>query len=228
MEQVTAKDDLRAELSREVASIEELALSMAVTSDVEYREAADLVKRVKSAAKRVDVYWEPLRVGTYDAYKAVMAHKAEMSDPLKSAEKILKAKMSDYSAEVERKRREEEERLRKLAQEEMEKKLKEAEEAEKSGDMIAAQAAIMEAAVMESTAETVSVGSAKPEVSGISRRKDWVITNINHVEVPVEVAGVEIRPVDEKAVIALIRASKGRVVIPGVTYEERDVLSVRV
>lgn len=216
------------ELKQEVSLVEQRANALSVYDDSSYAEASELVKQVKLASKRVEDYWEPMRKSTYDAYKAVNTHKSEMADPLKKAEKIIKAKMSDYVAEVERKRREEEERLRQLAKEEAEKKVREAEEAMLNGDSELAEIAMAEAQVMEQTTDTLSVSVNTPEVSGVSKRKDWEIVSVDSAKVPVEVAGVEIRPVDEKAVMALIRGTKGKVTIPGVVYREKVTLSVRV
>jgi hypothetical protein len=57
--------------------------------------------------------------------------------------------------------------------------------------------------------------------------KDWAITKIDHKQVPVEIAGAVIRPVDEAAIMRLIRATKGGIVIPGVEYAEKARMSFR-
>lgn len=219
--------DQELELKQEVSVVERMANELSVTDNVSYENAGELVKKVKLASKRVDEYWEPMRKSTYDAYKAVNAHKAEMSDPLKHAEKVIKDKMSAYMMELERKRKEEEERLRQLARDEADRKRREAEEAILNGDNETAEMALAEASVMESM-ETAVVTSEQPSVVGVGKRKDWEIVAIDPTKVPVEVAGVEIRPVDEKAVMALIRGTKGKVVIPGVVYKEKVTLSVRI
>lgn len=215
------------ELKQEVSLVERRVSELEVVDDDSYRVAGELVKQVKLASKRVDDYWEPMRKSTYDAYKAVNAHKAEMSDPLKKAEKMIKDKMSAYMAEIERKRREEEERLREIARQEMEAKKREAEEKILLGDDDGAEMAFAEASVMESAMDVV-VAETRPEVDGIIKRKDWEIVSIDSGKVPIDVAGVELRPVDEKAVIALIRGTKGKVTIPGVVYREKVTMAVRV
>ena len=215
------------ELKAEVSIVERRASELQIVDDLSYGMAGELVKQVKIASKRVEEYWEPMRKSTYDAYKAVNTHKSEMSDPLKKAEKMIKDKMSSYMMEVERKRKEEEERLRELARQEMESKLREAEEATLMGDDEGAEMALAEASVMQNAMSTV-VESVQPEVQGISKRKDWEIVSIDSSKVPIDVAGVELRPVDEKAVIALIRGTKGKVTIPGVVYREKITMNVRV
>ena len=42
-----------------------------------------------------------------------------------------------------------------------------------------------------------------------------------------EIAGAVIRPVDEAAIMRLIRATKGGIVIPGVEYAEKARMSFR-
>ena len=102
-------------LTREAGLIEQQASSVVVTNDAEYAAAGDLTKAVKQMQKKVKDYWEPMRVNAKAAYDEVLAHKKEMLDPLEAAEKILKGKMGDYSMEKERKRRAQEEAMRKLA-----------------------------------------------------------------------------------------------------------------
>ena len=215
------------ELKAEVSIVERRASELQIVDDLSYGMAGELVKQVKIASKKVEEYWEPMRKSTYDAYQAVNTHKSEMADPLKKAEKMIKDKMSSYMMEVERKRKEEEERLRELARQEMESKLREAEEATLMGDDESAEMALAEASVMQNAMSTV-VEAVQPEVQGISKRKDWEIVSIDSSKVPIDVAGVELRPVDEKAVIALIRGTKGKVTIPGVVYREKITMNVRV
>ena len=128
-------------LTQEASLIEQQASSVVVTNDAEYAVAGDLTKAVKQMQKKVKDYWEPMRVNAKAAYDEVLAHKKEMLDPLEAAEKILKGKMGDYSMEKERKRRAQEEAMRKLAEQEMNRKL---EEAARAG--LAASAIAMEGA----------------------------------------------------------------------------------
>ena len=58
------------------------------------------------------------------SYDEVLAHRKEMIEPLEKAEKIVKTKVNEYSAEQERKRREQEEAMRRLAQAEIDRHLK--------------------------------------------------------------------------------------------------------
>ena len=55
---------------------------------------------------------------------------------------------------------------------------------------------------------------------GVSSSKDWEIVKIDDKEVPLAINGAMLRPVDKAAVMRLIRATKGSITIPGVTYRE--------
>ena len=69
--------------------------------------------------------------------------------------------------------------------------------------------------------------AATPKVSGVSTSKDWEIVEIDPKAVPLAVAGIELRPVDQAAVMRLIRASKGQIEIPGITYRQVAKMSFR-
>lgn len=222
-----ALDTAEEALGREVSTVEANALQVVVASDADYANAGEITKSVKQMQKKVTEYWEPLRVSAKKTYDDVLSRKKEMLGPLESAEKILKGKMSSYVAEQERKRREREEAMRKLAQQEVERKLEEAAHAEAAGDALGAESAMTEAEVMDDVANSGKVTGAAPKATGVSTSKAWKIKSIDSSQVPVEIAGAIIRPVDEKAVMALIKATKGSIKIPGIVYEETVSISVR-
>lgn len=214
-------------LEKEVSVVEKQASEVEIKTEADYQYAGELTKQVKAAQKKVEEYWEPMRASTYAAYKSVTDHKKDMIDPLKNAEGILKKKISGYLMEVEKKRREEEEALRRQAEAEMQKKLAEAEAAEKNGDADAVEYAMAEAEVMEQVAASATVQVQETKVQGVSKKLDWKITKIDEAKVPIDVAGIVVRPVDEKAIMNLIKSTKGKIKIPGVTYEETYNISVR-
>ena len=215
------------QLGKEVSLIEIQASAVVVASEADYAAAGDLTKTVKAMQKQVKEYWDPLRVAAKKTYDDVLAKKKAMLDPLEAAEKILKGKMTDFVLEQERKRKEQEEAMRKLAQAEIDRKLDEAAAAETNGDAMGVEFAMAEAEVMQGIAEAGSIPSQKPKADGVSTSKTWKITGIDDAKVPVSLCGAVIRPVDEKAVLALIKATKGKIEIPGITFEESVTISVR-
>lgn len=214
-------------LGTEASSIEVRVQQMSVSNDSEYLYAAEILKEIKETQKKVTEYWEPLRKTAKVAYDRVLSRKKEMLDPLNAAEDILKSKMDDYYTEQERKRKAQEEALRKLAEAELEKKLNEATAAEASGDAETAQNAMAEAEVMADVSVSGGINAPSLKVKGVTRSKTWKIVGVDASRVPVELNGMIIRPVDEKAILRIIKASKGTVQIPGVVYEETTSTSVR-
>lgn len=220
-------DTAEEKLGEEVSAIELQAESVVIATDEDYSMAGEATSNVKRMQKKVEEYWEPMRVSTKKAYDEVLAHKKEMLDPLKKAEQILKGKMSGYLLEQERKRKEQEEAMRKLAEAEADRKLQEAIDASNAGDAAAAEFAMAEAEVYDTAAATSAIAKQTPKAEGVSTSKAWKITAIDSKQVPVEFCGMELRPVDEKLVMQLIKSSKGKIVIPGIKYEETVTISVR-
>lgn len=129
-ENVTVMNAEESKLGKEVSLIEQRAEAVVVASGADFEDAGLFLKQIKQAQKQVKDYWEPLRVSAKKSYDEVLNHRKEMIEPLEKAEKIVKTKVNEYSAEQERKRREQEEAMRRLAQAEIDRHLNEAAEAE--------------------------------------------------------------------------------------------------
>lgn len=214
-------------MGQEISRIEQAAYTVVIASDADYEKAGVLLTGIKAQQKTVKEFFEPLRKTTKAAYDSVLSRRKDMTDPLDKAEKAIKAKMGAYQQEVERRRREQEERLRKAAEAERERAFAAAVTAEASGDALGAEMAMMDAEVMDDAASVVTVHTVAPKAKGISTCTGYEITGIDPDKVPVSIAGMVIRPVDEKAVMALIKASKGNIQIPGITYRETTIISAR-
>lgn len=215
------------QLNREVTDIELQAESLVILSDDDYASAGEFGRLLKQKAAEVTSFFKPMKDSAYQAHKAVCDREKAMLTPLKNAEKVVKKAMGDYYAERERKRQEAEAAARRAAEAERERKLQEAAELESAGDGAGAEAAMTEAMVMDEAAAYTVPAVSKPKVAGVSTAKDWEITGIDPKTVPLALAGVELRPVDTAAVMRLIRASKGTIEIPGVTYKQVAKMSFR-
>lgn len=215
------------QLTQEVTDIEFRAESFIIQSPEDYEAAGEFGKLLKQKAAEVTGFFKPMKDSAYQAHKAVCDREKAMLTPLKNAEKIVKRTMGDYLMEQERIRREAEEAARRAAEEERERKLKEAMELEAAGDKEGAEAAVEEAVVMDEATGYSVPAPVKPKVSGVSTSKDWEITSIDTAKVPVNFNGMELRPVDQAAVMRLIRASKGSIAIPGIAYREVAKMSFR-
>lgn len=214
-------------LTQQVTDIEFQAESFVIQTDDDYAAAGEFGKLLKEKAAVVTGFFKPMKDSAYQAHRAVCDREKAMLAPLKKAETTIKKTMGEYLMEQERKRREAEEAARRAAEEERERKLQEAAALEAAGDKDGAEAAITEAVVMDEAAGYTVPATSKPKVSGVSTSKDWEIVNIDPKTVPLNFSGVELRPVDQAAVMRLIRASKGKIEIPGVTYREVAKMSFR-
>lgn len=215
------------QLTQQVSDIEFQAESFVIKTPEDYEAAGEFGKLLKQKAAEVTGFFKPMKDSAYQAHKAVCDREKAMLTPLKNAEKIVKKTMGDYLMEQERIRREAEEAARRAAEEERERKLREAEELEAAGDKEGAEAAVEEAVVMDEATGYSVPAPVKPKVSGVSTSRDWEITSINTSAVPISFSGMELRPVDQAAVMRLIRASKGTIEIPGIAYREVAKMSFR-
>ena len=224
---IATPEQAEKQMTTVVTGLEAAANNLVIDSDERYNQAAAFLQRIKTQQKTVTDFFEPLRKATKAAYDSVLSRKKDMTTPLDKAEKVIKGKMGEYQRKAEQARREQEEKLRKAAEAEREKAFAAAVAAEAQGDMLGAEMAMMEAEVMDDAAAGATVHLAAPKAKGISSRKGWEITGIDPDKVPVTLNGVVIRPVDEKAVMALIKASKGTIQIPGITYRETAIISAK-
>lgn len=207
-------------LGAEVTDIELQASALVIINDDAFRQAGEFGRALKQKAHEVTQFFKPMKDDAHRAHKTICDREKAMLAPLKNAELMVKKAMNTYTEAQERKRREEEEALRKAAQAEADKKLAEAAALEKAGDLVGAENAMMEAEVMDDASRFALPATATPKAAGVSVGKDWEIVDINSREVPLAINGVEIRPVDRAAVMRLIRASKGKIQIPGIQYKE--------
>ncbi len=215
-------------LSTQVSDIEFKAESIVITDEDTYAQAASFIKDVKKMLKNVKEFFKPMKEQAHKAHAEICKRENEMSEPLVNAEKILKQSMGNFAAIQERKRREEAERARIEAERLAKAKLEEAIAADEAGDDEAREIAMLDAAYAEQVASNpVNIFPDVQKPKGVSQKKDWEIVSIDEDKVPTDIAGITIRPVDKAAVMRLIRSSKGKVKIDGVTYKEVVSISVR-
>ncbi len=216
-----------AELSKTVTDIELRAESVTIASQEDYQAAAEFGRLIKQRSSEVQAFFEPMKKAAHDAHKQVCDRERQMLTPLVNAEKVIKKTMGAWAMEQERIRREAEEALHKAAQAESDRLLAVAIEAEENGNKAAADAAMANASVIDQAGRSISLGASKPQAEGASMTTDWELVEVNNREVPLSLNGIELRPVDTKAVMRLIRASKGKIVIPGITYKAVAKMSFR-
>lgn len=223
----TQQAEGEAELTRTVTEIELHAQSIIIANADDYQQAADFGRALKQKSAEVTAFFAPMKKAAHDAHKQVCDREKQMLAPLVNAEKVIKKTMGDWAMEQERIRKEEEERLRKAAEAESDRLFQQALEADRNGDVAARDAALMDAQVIEQAGRNLAIPGESTKANGVSVSKDWEITGVASDKVPVTFSGIELRPVDTAAVLRLIRASKGQIEIPGISYKEAAKMSFR-
>jgi hypothetical protein len=216
-----------AALTRSVSTYRLEAESIVINNDDDYSMAAEFGRKLKKALTEVVDFFKPMKDAAHKAHREVCEREKTMLTPLTSAETALKKTMGEYALKKERERIAAEKEARRLAEEEANRKLAEAIKLEETGNMEAAESAMMDAQLADSSSRNITVSIVPPKTEGISQTKDWEIVEIDSKQVPISFNGMELRPVDEKAVIRLIKASKGKMTIPGITYRETIKTSIR-
>ena len=223
---VVAMEDTESRLLSENRQIAIDAKQIAIANDDEYQKAGEFARTVKTQQKAVKDYFAPLKDAAHRTHVMICDREKAIMTPLVDAENACKKAMGAYAYKKQEEARRQEAEMRRLAQEEAARKLAEAEAAEAAGRKEEAQSKMQQAIVADEMSATAYVPQNAPKVSGISQKTDWEITAIHEDQVPVEIAGMVIRPVDDKAILRLIRSSKGSVKIPGVEYRETLSMSV--
>jgi len=216
-----------AEIQQEVSIVETQAKALSITTDEEYGQAAEFGKQIKTQAKTVMDFFKPMKDSAHQAHKTICDREKKMLQPLQEAEKEIKRNIADYLRKKEKERLELEAKMRKAAEEERERQLEEAAKLEEAGKTEEAEVVLMEAQVTETVAVNSKVYMDTPKTKSVSSTKDWEIQNIDAEKVPINFGGMEIRPVDDKAILRLIRASKGTIQIPGINYKETIKIGIR-
>lgn len=201
------------------------ASELAITNNKDFELAGAMLVELKTYAKKVTDYWAEPKKSAHKAWKDICDREKAMLDPLNKAEKLIKGKMAEYQREQEAKERAIREELERRQREEAERLLKEAQEKEAAGDMLGADLALAQAELMEQSAPVAAI--QQPNAAGVSSRKVWKARITDESQVPVEVAGIVIRPVDLSALNNLAKATKGKAKIAGVEFYEDIIMSAR-
>lgn len=206
-------DDVQV-IKSEVAPVVEQARGMVVDSPESYKTASDFLKCVKGAQSKVAAFFAPMKQKAHEAHKAITTQEAETLRPLQDAESAVKRVMLTYFQEQERLRIEEQRKAQALADEQARRERERLErEASKLKTPELREERLEQAAAVQ--APMVQVVSAVPVIQGQSIRKTWTAKVVNRDLVP-----REYMVVNEIALNAFAKATKGAVKIPGVEFIE--------
>jgi translation initiation factor IF-2 len=137
----------------------------------------------------------------------------------------VKKAMAAYQKQVQEEERAARLLADRLKREEAERLLAEAEKAIDEGREMESEILFAQAEIIETSTPAIQIQA--PTAKGISTRTMYRARVIDESKVPIEVAGVVIRPVDLAAINKLAQASKGRVQIPGIEIYTEDSVAVR-
>lgn len=197
------------EVEIKALTVVEQANAIKVVDSESYVAAGEMWKTIKNMMKEISDTFDPIISKAHASHKEALAQKEKFYKPLETVNKSVKKSMSDYDAEQERIRKEEERRLAEIARkEEEERKLQEAIEAESRGDVEESEA-IMEEEVY---VPPVVILKSTPKVSGGPvYREVWKIRIKDVSKVPREY----MLP-DEKKLGQMARALKRQFNVSGV------------
>jgi hypothetical protein len=205
------------EQKQQALTITEQARTFIIVSQQDYNNAAEVCKDIKAKIKTIEDYWEKEKGTAYATWKGLCEKERTLLAPYTKAETEIKGKMTAWQRqkmEEERLLREEQERFRKAEEERL---LAEAVKAEQEGMRENADYMLE----LAEQAKTMKFEQPKQEkTAGTAVKKVWKARVTNAALVPVSIAGAVIRPIDEKVLNDLARASKGNMTIPGVEFYE--------
>lgn len=212
-------------IENEKTSLLENIKEITIQNDEDNLKAGNFLKQIKPVIKNIKEYWKPLKESAKKAHSDLCEREKTMLEPLELAEKDLKAKMSVYIVEEEKKARAEQEALRKAQEEEALKQLAEAEKLKAEGNEVEAQIQEEMAYALDEVKTVINPTIQKQE--GISYMTDYEITVTDSKKVPAYINGIEIRPVDTQAIKRLVKMCKGNIQIEGIQISEKKVMKVR-
>lgn len=202
-------------LAREANTVLTVAQDFKITTPAEYEASTDEIRQIKARQKELQSRKDSVIKPINEALRKARELFKPAETALAEAETVVKHEIARYSAEEEKKRRQEHARLEEQARKEREKKLEQARTAEVAGKSERA------AVFLEQAATTVSpvAKAAVPKAEGVSFVERWKFEVKDPSRVPRQYLMV-----DEKKIGQVVRALKGDANIPGVrVYAVRDV-----
>lgn len=198
------------------------AKALKFESDEDIKVATDFIRGLRTVEKEVANYFKEPKADAFKIHRSISGLEKEILEPLKETDKMIRKSMVDYENEKQRIIREQLRAEEKRREEEAERLLKEAEKHRADGDQFTG--IVKEETAME-LLETPEIKTEK--VENLSVVKTWKARVTDRNKVPVSVNGMEIRPIDMKALNALARTSKGEMKIEGVEFYEETSTRIR-
>lgn len=220
-------------LQQGIALLNEKYSAFEITSPAQLVESVEVNKAIKRQRDAVVEFFRDSKQKAHAAWKAIVAQEKSFTDAIDEVELKIKTAIRTYEAKQERLRREEEKRLREIADAEARKAqetlLAQAQEAQAVGNTTAADA-ILDFAAQITTA-SIHITTAAPKTQGVSFRSSWEIGSIDKQALIRAAASdpnlAAFLIIDESALKRAANAVKGQISIPGVTFQEEKTVNIR-
>lgn len=203
-----------------VAVIEQQAV-VKVANVTERGNALELCKQIKARRAEVVEFFRDTKEKAHAAWKAIVAQEKSFTDRLDGAERKIKAAVMSYDREQEAIRQAEQRRLQAEADEAAR---RERERLEKQAAKLKTpekREAVLEQAAMVA-APVIQLAPVAPKVEGVSVRKTWKARVVDEAKIP-----REFLMVNERALDAYAKATKGKMQVAGVEFYEAETMAVR-
>jgi len=213
------------DLEKRVSLLSFQAQEMGIQNEQDLSSANQFLLGVKSLQKEINETFDPMVKATNEAHMKAVAQKKKFQDPLILAERMVKPKITAYLTEQERIRHEQERAAREAqeAKRRVDDALRKAEEAEDKEMMDAMAAHLDEAMEIDAASPTEPVTvSPPPKTVGLSMREDWDFEIVDAALIPRAYLLPDLPRIRHE-----VRASKGKIEIPGVRPFAKTVLSAR-
>lgn len=224
-EQINPEENRLQVIQKQQNSVLENIKDIQITNDEENESASILLRNIKSASSKIKEYWKPLKDSASKAHKDLVAREKQMLTPLEEAEIKIKAKISSYIMELDKKAKEQAELIRKAQEEEALKQLEQAEKLKSEGNEIEAQ--IVEEMAYAIDENKTELNSAIQKQDGISYMTDYKIIVTDSTKVPNYINETEIRPIDIGILKRIVKNANGNIKIDGIKIIEDKIIKVR-
>ena len=213
-------EQLTDEMQQGIIKAEAFSGGLAITDHASRDHAMSGLKAVKVWQKKVTAWFKPTIDAAHAAHKAVVAQKRSITDRLDVCETDIKRSINSYDHDQEQIRAKEQRRLQAIADE----------TARKERERLLKRAAALKTPEKKEEAQEQAAEVAAPLVQvaapekqkGESTSKKWKARITDEQAVPREWLII-----NEKALNAFARSTKGKVPVAGVEFYSESVLSVR-
>ena len=172
------------QLEAQAMTLKGQAMSLTVVDQETYGVAGEFAKNLRTAKKRIQDYFSPIKKAAHETWKGICAKENEAIRPIDEADAHIRKTMNAYLNEQERKRREEQARLeaieREKARKEQEALLKRAAAAEAKGKTDKAEELFEKAEdVYEKPVYVEPVTAVKTDAATVGAAKDVTVEVLN-------------------------------------------------